>query len=352
MSNNRENPFGRGKLPEDPQSTNSSPIDEFLSADSASDDEEDKILKSTRRKESFKRISLISVIGLVAVGAVFSFIRFNPFTGGEQNFTQSEQSSNTVPIQSGQSGTSQSGTTEPNFNEEGKVLPIKYEDWQIFNYSNDETTAEEASKYYENAEFHSQSSILPQESAGFTSDITKQELDDGSLNPMFSFWTQERFNRDTSVILQRFLNPSFGAWENYQFSDGDAANNFDPSIFGDIFTQQWKDANASNPASTWIPILADWNSNDYGMNNLPTHENAQARWIGEINSSNTEWTYDDSTNQYTVVLNADIQYVSWTSNGDKLEKTGKMTLKLVANTDVTDNDTSRVLVDESHLEVN
>lgn len=326
-------------------------IEELILEDRKDQEENEKFLDKEEKKSRRKRI-LFSVLGVVVVtGTVTGLVFFNPF-GGDQKAGEGKQ--NTVAAESNQA-LKQAAQKDPEGFALEKPIPFDYKEWETKPYAEmDEKTLEEVYKdMLDSANVSSLSlaaDTLPSEAAGFTSDISKANNEDGTINPDFAYWTKERFVKETSVILERLTNPFFGGWSIYQYSGIDAANSFDPKIFGDIFVPEWKPGAPYGPES--IPVYADWGGNDYGMGDTLS---SKSRFVGHVDNVTVEFSYDDQSLQYTADLTANVSFTSWTKDQKTVTKQGVLKLHLVPsilkNIENKDNTGNRVLIESGSLQV-
>lgn len=234
------------------------------------------------------------------------------------------------------------------WNTEEGVFPIELKEWQKGTGKEglSEKEEQELLESLSGSDLSVSASILPAEAAGFTSDDSKILDENGSLNPLYSFWTQESFTSETGQIIEKFLNPRFGEWEDYQ-GEGSDPNSIDPaSLFPNTFTNELLES--GEPVSKWLPIHADWSNNDYGRDDLSS---TGPRWYGSLQSSNAEFTWDEESSQYTVDFTGDVEFTAYASNGEKLSENGVLTLELVANSDREKGSGGKVLVNRSSLTI-
>lgn len=234
------------------------------------------------------------------------------------------------------------------FNKESGVFPVTVPDWAQEPATNG-LSSEDKKKVEETfygTDLSTSASILPSEAAGFTADDSKSENEDGTLNELYSFWTQESFTADSGEIIEKFLNPRFGNWEQYQ-KPGSDPQSIDPAkLFPNTFTDDM--LKSSDPVKSWLPIYADWNSNNYGRGDLSA---TGARWYGEITDSTSNFVYDDETSQYTVDFKANVKFTAYTHDGNKVSEKGVLSLEFVANPDGERGPGGKVLVNRSSLTI-
>lgn len=191
------------------------------------------------------------------------------------------------------------------------------------------------------------STLLPEE-AGFTSDDKKAYNEDGTLNPMYSYWTKDQFAFDTTMILQMLTNPDIGEWGKYQLPGSDPKNKFNIGSLSPIFSSKMINKIEQDGASAnTVPLLLDWDNNEYGMSGqFPI---TGYRWYGHVDSTKTTMEYDDSTSSYKAKVTSDITYEAVLKNGDSIEKKGKLVLDLIAGTTDNKDGARKVLVDNASL---
>lgn len=355
MSENKD-PFGT-----------SSPEDDHVAKifenaeDDALVDNSDEILFGDEKKGKKKRALILSsgVALAIATGAALLF--WTPvgdslnFAGNHeqregQALTPGENPDDTehIPDEDEYDGPNESFAFET-----GNEFPIETEDWQVVGRSfieDEEALAEGLHNYADAIELSTDANVLPQEIAGFTSNEDEQTLDDGTLNPMYSYWTAEGFKVEVADILERLLNPTYGEWGLYQFGEYKPSTQFDMEIIEDIFTTTWLTENSSKDYGEYVPVYADWNENSYGLEDKLLVSGS--RWIGNITNLTTDFEYDMETQQYVVDLTADVTFSAWTHEEEVLERNGQLTLELVSNANEANSSSNyKVLVNNASLTV-
>lgn len=334
---------------EEPKS-NANAEDEFLrllEEEKAEKEAQDKDLKGLKKQNASKlQRSGFIVAGALAVALIGFFVVYDPFTGA---------------IRFGESGSPTVERTETInadaksdpmawAKETGSIFPVKTKPWEE-RYFADQKEAEITSglnEHFHNAEFMQFAASLPMESAGFTSDDSKEEID-GLPNPMYSYWTQESFSRETSMIVNRLLNPAFGGWNKLQFNQ-ETSSEDSLDLFRDIFTTQWLEANDSSA----LPIYADLTGTTYPEVDRLLSIEEGARWIGTVTGSTTTSTFVPEDGNYVVNLVVNVKYQAWTKDKESLEKNGVLTLELVANANnkYSTSTSNKVLINSASLVVN
>lgn len=307
-----------------------------------------------KRKIFSPLILLIAlIVAILAGGGVVTSLYLMP---DKSQIAEDKNSGKTQKVdqQDGESAAEKDPLAEANavWTEEGKQFPIEKDDWQRNNggvgagIGSDPGQFAQVVETYYGSDLDSSAGILPSEAAGFTADESRIFLEDGSINPGYSFWTKEAFVGETGVILEKFLNPTYGLWESYQ-GKGNDPHSIDPKeLFQGVFTKRLLEEGGA--VSGWLPIYADWNGNNYGRNDLPT---SGPRWFGEIVSSITEFTWDEEAEQYSAQFTGEVRFVSYTSDGKKISQDGTLSLKFVANPSGELGDGGKVLVDQANLTI-
>lgn len=230
-----------------------------------------------------------------------------------------------------------------NSGEEDAAYPIDLEDWQKIESNKAGSSPEELAAVNNalyGSDIFASAGILPSEAAGFTSDDSQAELEDGSLNPLYSYWTQEVFVGEAGAIIERFLNPIYGGWTTYQTSSPSsiAATELFPNVFTDSFIE----------AETRAPIYADWEGNGYGRSDLQANNGI---WFGSVESSETTFTWDGDMEQYSATFVGNVKFTAYTKDGGTATQTGVLTVDFVANPDGVRGSGGKVLVDSANLSI-
>lgn len=337
-------------------------IDEIIAEDQKEKEADKKNRKKEKNSSRLKIIGLsmsaVALIGLLGVGIA----TWNPLSNNNEKNGNDDKNmvsiSATPNDDSSSSNKNKDGSIDDEdqdfYMEDGKYYPTKVPEWSkkeyndsgrnLSDYKNDVINS------FNTLEFYNAANTLPSESSGYTSDKSKQTLDDGSLNPYYSFWTSEVFDSEVGSYLERLLNPTFGGWQLYQYPAYPGNKDFDLSLVSDMFTSKWMNDNANKQMSDYVPVYADWNGDNYGGNNNLL--DSGPRWYGEVESTETKFTYDDSTQNYNVHMVAHVKFTAWSKDQSKLEKNGTLTLDLVPNANNENTSTkNRVLISNATLKV-
>lgn len=320
-------------------------FEKLLAEEKADKARQDAALKKQRGGQSRKQKILFGAVGGFAALLLTAIVIYDPFTGALRFGDGQDQ------IKGGGNQTVALGNDPFSWAKEtGKVFPDATQPWEEELYWESDNEAGETAKAqkYWDSNLRQAAMALPSEAAGFTSDDAKAVNEDGTLNPMYSYWTQETFYADTIDILERFNNPVYGGWKDLQYSGGAAdAYSVLSTMFSDVIVPETL---ANGTGIDTIPVLADWDANDYGMGDqLLTFEEGN-RWLGTIKTLDTSFTFNDELEQYDVILTAKVTYSAWTKDKGTVTKDGTLTLNLGANVAKTVPTGNKVIVKSATLE--
>lgn len=323
--------------PEKPERDNTPDLSALLNRDSEDSKKESKYLRRIKISSRRKRVALITTLSVAIVALFVTVIVYDPFTNSLRWGTPGP---NQVDIGANPDGPSKPIYQPQWYEEPENQYPVPIQNWQKTPYTEDkrDTLLEEAYKVHYGTGVGMSASGLPSESTGFTSDLSKQYLENGDQNPRFSYWTNEVFTREVGLMLERLTKPSLGGWEAAQF--GREAN---LTLMDDLFTDRFRGTMRSNPSN--YPILIE----TYGENLLQSG----SRWVGEVTGFQMTLSFNGLTGQYGGTAKVDILYTAWTEDKTKVTKTATLTLRLVSNAGNAGNGSSnRVLIDGATLVVN
>lgn len=358
------------KLPDDPfGDDNERSIEDLIREDREEAEAEDAILNQEKSEGRTKKIIIAGVGLLATAGIMTSIFLFDPFSVNTQNVGEKDPAGTSAnPSDNGGGEGEYDGdqifsdeeenkiapkvdNTETFYLEQDKFFPVEKDEWQQGEYSS-ETLTEQKDAVLESISgtpVMSASGILPPESAGFTSNDSQMELEDGALNPNYSYWTDEQFASESSILIERLLNPNFGGWAVVQYPEYPGNEAYDPNLLRDMFTYRFLEANDGKAYSEYIPIYADWNGDNYGENDNLLETGP--RWYGELTDSNYEFVYDDDINQYVVNMTGTVKYTAWAKDQTKLEKNATIKIKFVSNANEEGEEGHKILIDEASLKV-
>lgn len=322
------------KVPQKPQATSN--FEKLLAEDKADKLSEDAALKRQRGHAKRNRRLMLSVLGGITALLIVTIAVYDPFT-------------NSLRFGSGPGQTAVQAPGDTSFKapqwwqEPGNVFPVKLDDWQqqTFTPKKADSLYKSIQTYYSGSSLESYALELPAESTGFTHDPKQELLANGSINPMFSYWTKELFVSETGSMLQRLINPTYGNWATDGYNGRLTQVSY--NALKDLFSKTWL---AQNPTSKNLPLFAP---SDPTIQYLPE---GGTRWVGQIDNLQMTFAYDMSIRNYRVSVVADISYTSWTSSKEKKVEKAKLNLSLVPNQGEYDNGSANhVVIDASQIEV-
>lgn len=322
------------------------------------DEQNDNIVKKNPFK---KKVTLIGIIIIfVITGIIIGLINFNPF--GNNEYVLPDDKDN-VPAPTISKNPSIDSTTGPLvdsdlivsdfWRELDNPYPVEYDEWRLEHHSFVEReTIINAMKNSSDALGSIAYNTLPTEESGYTSNLDEMITPEGGFNPMFSYWTAEQFNYEVGSYIERLINPIFGGWGAYQYSEHTSTVDFDVNLISDMFTEEFLTKNENKPFKEWVPLFIDWEANDYGLKGQLLDDSGQ-RWYGEVINSDSTFTFNEETSQYDVKTILNIRYTAWNLNQTKISKDATLTLDLVSNnvSDIDNENVNRVLIDNAILEV-
>jgi hypothetical protein len=315
-----------------------SDFQKLLAEDKADKARQDEALKKQRGNASRNKKIGFGAVGGFTVLLLATIIVYDPFTGALRFGDGVDQTGSKPPA------VAQTVQQPKWYQESTNEFPVELDAWQKKTLT-DENAKEiypAIEMYYNGSILESYALTLPSESTGYTSDPAQELLEDGTLNPMFSYWTKELYVRETGAMLERLINPTFGNWvedsSNGRLTDGTY------KTLGNLFSKQWLD---SHPNATDLPLFV--NSSKTDINYLPAGEK---RWVGKIANIDSELNYDRSIRNYRVSLVADIVYTSWTQDQEKVTENAQIRLTLVPNqNEYSNGSANHIVIDESQIEV-
>lgn len=320
-----------------------------------------------KEKKSKKPWIIVGVVALIVAALITTVVLVSGNNNSDQNVGKADKGQ----VQDGGTGSGTMTMQEMREQQEldqpssdwwanGNEYPVKLEEWETIPYAtlySDAYTNDERNevlsklhtKTYEYNGFYSSIGTLPTRSTGYTDNVDEQTLEDGTFNPLFSYWTAEGFNEFVGSALYRFTNPVFGEWGFTQYSEAKELLNHEgtPYIFNDLYDPNHYDQQISKGSSKdWLPIYADWNSNDYGMGDQFI-ENDGPRWMGQVKNVSTEFDYDENTGSYVAKVTANVEYSAWSKDQKKLSKNGVITFDVKTG----DDPDNRYLISNTKLEI-
>lgn len=362
---------------ETPKGVNTPSLEQLIAEEKVEKDRQNGILDKRSKKDKRNKLLVIVPLASVAVLLIGGVAIYDPFA---QNFRWSQSATGEKEVDGGAGANNGPGGPAGSgewWESDTQKFPVEVPPWTVdeainnskdgsksdsekdpekegegngtVNTSLDRFTREDAlqeqydsvNKTYSGSTLSQLAVILPSIEGGFTDDATKAVNEDGSLNGNFSFWTRELFVGEVGSMLNRLMNPVFGGWQAASEGNADEATK---NKLSDVFTSQWLASNGPEG----LPIVTSGKA-PIEVDYLPS---GGTRWIGTITpgSENLNFTYDRGLKGYVVDYSADVTYSSWQQDKKVASFTGKISLKLVPNSqDQNPSSGNRVLISEAAL---
>ena len=280
-----------------------------------------------------------SLIVLIAAGIVFLVLGLN--SGGDAP-GQSEKGKT-------KEGVTTSIITDPLTEEVEAFIPLpdidvedetlltegKWNENGIYSGSLNETIVESDAF----AQIVNSVAALPSEAAGYTSDLSKLLLEDGTYNPMFSYWTQESFSRELTIIIEALTNPFFGGWANIQMNPTATDANLD-SLYGLYEPSVLESLSISS-----IPLFVDWSGGNFGYGANVDDSNG-VLFTPRVTMITNEFNFGEEITVNTIV---NATFTGRTKSGENITKNATLSLDLVQNKN--GDNYPRVLIRSGSLKV-
>lgn len=184
----------------------------------------------------------------------------------------------------------------------------------------------------------------PSRADNFTNNPDFVYLEDDTFNPLYSFLLVEDIEYFFGNSVQRLLNPVFGEWAMYQFPEGpfeSVVGDFPTNNFREMFTEEWWNENIENGDASNLPVLADWNEDNYGGMDLT---DGGERWFGEITGH--EISVEGSDEDTEIMSSMNIEYTSYDSSGGTVSRTGELEITIVPNTENIADPNMRLIISD------
>lgn len=358
-------------------------LEKLIAAENKDKSRENKELRDHRGKEKRKKLLIFIPTGLVVVGLAVTLLMYNPFVGnggakvddptatptpsatsgtpvatGKQEWWQKEDSKFPVDVPkwtTEAAPTNHQETPERNDDDSdsgkdddssGTNSDDAYEELLNDRFGNESDALkklyEDSEKTYEGEALANAAGQLPSREGGYTDDVDERELEDGSLNPLFSFWTREGFTGEVGVLFNRLTNPVFGDWQSASENGVDQGA---MDTLSDLFTSEW--LNNNSPGS--LPIVTTENAPIKDVDYLPE---GGVRWVGVIDPASESWNfvYDQELKGYSVTYNATVTYSAWKQDKGVVSFDANLELHMVPNS-LGQNTSSgnKILIDKASL---
>lgn len=149
----------------------------------------------------------------------------------------------------------------------------------------------------------------------------EKDSDELLVNKNYAAVTGEDYEYWTNVYINRLLNPQFGKWTVLQSPNTRFAD-YAKEIFKDMFDDAY--FNSQNPDMKWLPIMADFNGDEYGGQNFAY----STKFVGEYTSiSGERKTTEDGFRTITTV-NLDVTWKAYLAGDKEIVKTGKISFDI------------------------
>ena len=193
-----------------------------------------------------------------------------------------------------------------------------------------------------------------------TNDLEKQFVGEGNEtyeNPNFYYTLREDYEITYAVGVQQLINPIFGAWSSAQHSgDYDIKSSSTFNILKRVMSDKWWESNIKeNEDYSRLPILADWNRDDFGGLALITGDDkvGTGHFFGQvINTDESNPTFTEvGTGHFGRPIfetSTPVKFVTFLEGGATKELTGVLKLTLSPN-EYEFNSENRVVISESSL---
>lgn len=198
------------------------------------------------------------------------------------------------------------------------------------------------------------SAIQSGSSPVYTNNTWESELSDGVANPRFSYTLQEDYKLAYVTYLERLINPTFGGWIFSQratpakpYKDDEAYE-----VLKDMFSAEWWDNNIkSGEDYTSLPILADWNGDNFG--GLEFAERVPGRYgtfFGKVNEGEGKYVTvetlgPDSNGAEILNISTPIVYSAFGVDDEIINKFGTINMKLASNDNISQLNNRVVIID-------
>lgn len=173
----------------------------------------------------------------------------------------------------------------------------------------------------------------------YTNDITQKTID-GHPNRNFAYALKEDYMIAYSTYINRLINPVFGDWIYQQRDFPLRPMKADPNfrvLAGMFHPDWWKENIVENEDYSKLPILADWNGDNFADSTLsPRNEETIGVWYGELNVNednmiSTEYLGRDENEAHIVEIITPIKYYAWGENNKKVNKSANLRMRLASN---------------------
>jgi len=257
--------------------------------------------------------------------------------------------------------------SEWNFDYPVDVPKWSKQEFSITNVIENEETYNELIEFSKSfPEVNSATAWMPSKEAGdwegappvFTNNVWEEYLEDGTKNNRYSYTLKEDYLIAYASYTQQLINPTFGKWifsQRYTPAKP-MKDNSDLNVLQDIFSDEWWENNISENDYSSLPILADWNGDNFG--GLEFAESIPGRYgtfFGIINENEEEEKFvtaevlgADENDSPILKIVSPIKYVAFGIDDELIEKEGNLELTLKSNNEIIER-FNRVVVSDAKL---
>ena len=187
------------------------------------------------------------------------------------------------------------------------------------------------------------------EKNGFTSDKSKAENSDGTINPKYSYLTTEKVNEQYALTINMLLNPEFGSWNQAQYSDNGGKSSKTLGNLQPLFTDSWWKSNVSKNDYSKLPVYADWNANDYHGRKFADKSNG--RWFVSLTSESISPITKNDGSFKELDITDKVTFYANGKDGKVMTKKGTLKLTMVENMAEDDSNSNRLLINQASLTI-
>lgn len=189
----------------------------------------------------------------------------------------------------------------------------------------------------QNPRIRSAASQYPSRAEGYMNNPDQVYLEDGSLNPMYSFVLSEDIEFFFGHTVQRLLNPLYGGWTSLTLGIDNKNINIAQRHFGDMFSSDWFEENLKENDISALPVFANWENESY--------EEFGREWYGEMDDVQIIFREDSDVFDATI----DVKYSRYSQNGSVEEKRGVLKLTATPNYESPEDTNNRYVITDAKL---
>lgn len=188
-----------------------------------------------------------------------------------------------------------------------------------------------------------------------TNDLSQKKLKNGKDNPLFSYALKEDYENAFVIYTERLLNPTFGDWVFFQRANKSLKSASELGVLKNMFTSTWWDENIKEGEDySKLPILVDWNGDDWGGIQLAERETGRyGTFYGKIEKDSEKFTSniigDDENGMPIMEFEVPVEYSAFGKDAI-ITKKGLLTITLKSNSEsITPSE--RVVINSAKLEI-